>query len=170
MSAPTSWTHTAYAQQLVFGADAVDRLGEIVKSVGLRRVLVMTTEGRWASESGERVRSSLGRAATSVFDGVRSHVPADIVQAAVAQARADGADGIVSFGGGSCADAAKAVAFFAEQAEGTPGTSHVDRPVLPHVSVTTTYSGAELTPFFGMTDPSTRRKTGAGGPTSAPVL
>lgn len=170
MSEPASWTHTGYAQQVVFGADAVDRLGDLVKGIGLRRVLVMTTNGRWESEAGERVRKALGSTVGSVFDGVRSHVPADIVQAAVAQARGDGVDGIVSFGGGSCADAGKAVAFFAEQAEGTPGTSHVDRPVLPHVSVTTTYSGAELTPFFGMTDPATRRKTGAGGPTCAPVL
>jgi maleylacetate reductase len=34
--------------------------------------------------------------------------------------------------------------------------------------VPTTYSGAELTPFFGMTDESLRLKTGAGGPTIAP--
>ena len=38
-----------------------------------------------------------------------------------------------------------------------------------HVSVPTTYSGAELTPFFGMTDPARRQKQGAGGPTSAPI-
>ena len=50
-----------------------------------------------------------------------------------------------------------------------PGASHVDRPVVPHISIPTTYSGAELTPFFGMTDPATRQKQGAGGPTSAPV-
>ena len=48
-------------------------------------------------------------------------------------ARLERVDGIVSFGGGSCADTGKAIAFFAEQAEGVPGTSHVDRPVLPHV-------------------------------------
>ena len=42
-----------------------------------------------------------------------------------------------------------------------------DRPALAHVSVPTTYSGAELTPFFGMTDPATRQKSGAGGPTTA---
>jgi maleylacetate reductase len=42
--------------------------------------------------------------------------------------------------------------------------------VLPHISIPTTYSGAELTPFFGMTDPATRQKQGAGGPTSAPVV
>ena len=47
--------------------------------------------------------------------------------------------------------------------------SWADRPALPHVSVPTTYSGAELTPFFGMTDPATRQKSGAGGPTIAPI-
>ncbi len=96
--------------------------------------------------------------------------PADTVQDAAALARLERVDGIVSFGGGSCADTGKAIAFFAEQAEGVPGTSHVDRPVLPHVSIPTTYSGAELTPFFGMTDPATKQKTGAGGPTTAPVV
>ena len=44
-----------------------------------------------------------------------------------------------------------------------------DRPALPRVAVPTTYSGAELTPFFGLTDPHTRQKQGAGGPTSAPI-
>ena len=51
-----------------------------------------------------------------------------------------------------------------------PGASHVDRPMIPHVSIPTTYSGAELTPFFGMTDPATKQKQGAGGPTSAPMI
>ena len=41
--------------------------------------------------------------------------------------------------------------------------------MLPHVSVPTTYSGAELTPFFGMTDEQARRKSGAGGPTITPA-
>ena len=85
------------------------------------------------------------------------------------QARRDGVDGIVSFGGGSAADTAKAVCFFTEQEQGQPGASFSDRPVLPHVAITTTYSGAELTPFFGMTDPATRQKSGAGGPTIAPM-
>jgi maleylacetate reductase len=78
-------------------------------------------------------------------------------------------DAVVSFGGGSCADLGKAVCFFVEQEAGTPGASYADRPALPHVSITTTYSGAELTPFFGMTDPATHTKTGAGGPTIAPI-
>ena len=49
------------------------------------------------------------------------------------QARRDGVDGIVSFGGGSAADTGKAVCFFTEQEQGRPGASFADRPVLPHV-------------------------------------
>src|SRR5206468_10658155 len=88
---------------------------------------------------------------------------------AVQLARRDAVDAVVSFGGGSCADLGKAVCFFVEQEAGTPGASYYDRPALPHVAIPTTYSGAELTPFFGMTDEAARRKTGAGGPTIAPV-
>jgi maleylacetate reductase len=163
------WTHTGYAQQIVFGAGSVRRLPELLRAVGARRVLLVTTAGRSASDDGAKVQRAIGSLLGSTFADVRSHVPADAVQAAHRQARADGVDAIVSFGGGSCADLGKAVAFFTEQEQGIPSTSWTDRPALPHVSVPTTYSGAELTPFFGMTDPSTRTKSGAGGPTCAPV-
>jgi maleylacetate reductase len=163
------WMHTGYAQQLVFGDGALDRVGALLKAVGARRALLVTTEGRARSDDGRRVARALGRTLASTFDGVTSHVPAPVVQAAVGQARRDGVDAIVSFGGGSCADAGKAVSFFTEQERGAPGASYTDRPLLPHIAIPTTYSGAELTPFFGMTDPHTRQKSGAGGPTCAPI-
>jgi maleylacetate reductase len=163
------WIHTGYAQQIVFGAGALRAVPDVLKAAGARKVLLITTAGRAASDDGGRVRSALGRTLTSTFAEAETHVPATVVQAALRQARRDAVDGIVSFGGGSCADLGKAVAFFTEQEAGTPGASYVDRPVLPHVSIPTTYSGAELTPFFGMTDPNTRQKRGAGGPTSAPI-
>lgn len=164
-----SWTHTGYAQRLVFGAGAVARLPELLAAVGARRVLLVTTAGRLASPDGRRVVDLLGRTLASTFAEVRSHVPVEVVRAATRQARRDGVDAVVSFGGGSCADLGKAVGFFTEQEAGTPGASWADRPALPHVAVPTTYSGAELTPFFGMTDERTRQKSGAGGPTVAPV-
>jgi len=154
------WTHTGYPQRIHFGTDAVDTLGEVVREASVRRVLLVTTDGRLSSEAGERVVARLGRALASTFDGVRSHVPTSAVETAVAQAVGDDVDGVVSFGGGSCADLGKAVCFFVEQQRGA---------VLPHVSVPTTYSGAELTPFFGMTDEAARRKSGAGAPNLAPV-
>jgi maleylacetate reductase len=166
---PTRWTHTGYAQQIVFGEGSLAQVGDVLKSIGVRRVLLVTTAGRAASDDGGRVVAALGRVLASTFGEVTSHAPTPMVQRAVMQARRDGVDGIVSFGGGSAADTGKAVCFFTEQEQGTPGTSFADRPVLPHVSITTTYSGAELTPFFGMTDPATHQKSGAGGPTIAPI-
>ncbi len=163
------WTHTGYAQQLVFEAGAVAHLGELLRAVGARRAMLVTTAGRRASPEGARVAAALGSALASTFAEVESHVPAPLVQRAVVQARRDGVDAVVSFGGGSCADAGKAVCFFVEREAGTPGASWADRPALAHVAVPSTYSGAELTPFFGMTDPGTGRKSGAGGPTIAPL-
>jgi len=164
------WTHTALAQQLVFGAGSLDHLPAVMKSIGARKAMLVTTAGRLGSSDGERVVRLLGRSLITTFGEVESHVPVPLVQQAVLQARRDGVDAVVSFGGGSCADLGKAVCFFLEQEAGMPGATHLDRPVLPHISIPTTYSGAELTPFFGMTDPATRQKQGAGGPTSAPVV
>lgn len=166
---PAAWTHTGFAQRIHFGSGVVARLPDVLKETGARRWLLVTTAGRLESEEGERVRAILGRAVVSTFAEVRSHVPTSAVEAAVRQARRDGVDGVVSFGGGSCADLGKAVCYFVEQESGMPGASYVDRPAVAHVSVPTTYSGAELTPFFGMTDERARAKTGAGGPTIAPL-
>ncbi|HSS12221.1 MAG TPA: iron-containing alcohol dehydrogenase family protein [Acidimicrobiales bacterium] len=165
----TSWTHTGYAQRIHFGLDAIDRAADVAKEAGGRRAMLVTTAGRRESEAGERLQRALGRVLVSVFDGVRSHVPTTAVQAAVSQAQAEDIDAMVSFGGGSCADLGKAVCFFVEQQAGVPGAAYIDRPAVAHISIPTTYSGAELTPFFGMTDEATHRKTGAGGPTIAPV-
>jgi alcohol dehydrogenase class IV len=164
-----SWTHTGFAQRVHFGAGVLDSLPAVLKEVGGRRVLLVTTKGRLESDDGQRVLKLLGRTLAATYDGVRSHVPTTAVQAALGIARDRDVDSVVSFGGGSCADLGKAVCFFVEQEAGAPGASYVDRPALPHVSIPTTYSGAELTPFFGMTDEASRRKSGAGSPTVAPI-
>lgn len=166
---PTAWVHTGYAQQVHFGAGAVDRLGDVLKGLGARRAMLITTAGRFQSEEGARVRAAMGRIHASSFAEALAHVPTNVVRDAGLEARRDAIDAVVSFGGGSCADLAKAVVYFDEQESGTPGASYSDRPSLVHVSVPTTYSGAELTPFFGMTDPATKQKQGAGGPTIAPL-
>ena len=168
MTSP-EWVHTSAAQQIRFGAGAAADAGRVVRDLGGRRVLLVTTAGRLDSDDGRGLVQTLGSALVSTYSGVRSHVPTDAVEEALRQSRRDGVDTVVSFGGGSCADLGKAVCYFTEQEQGTPGSSHLDRPALPHVSIPTTYSGAELTPFFGMTDQRTRRKAGAGGPTVAPV-
>jgi maleylacetate reductase len=66
----------------------------------------------------------------------------------IADAAAEAGDGVVALGGGSAIDLGKAISAEAE---------------LPLVSVPTTYSGAEWTPFFGIRDPERRMQGGGGG-------
>jgi maleylacetate reductase len=76
-------------------------------------------------------------------------IPSDRIEAP------EGVDGIVAVGGGSAIDTAKA----ASAAQG-----------LPLVSVPTTYSGAEWTPFFGVRDPERRMRGGGGGAQLAGIV
>ncbi len=134
------------------------------------RALLVTTGGPGRSrEGGRRLTQRLGRVVADVFPGAAPHVPTSILEGAVSAARSAAVDGVVSLGGGSCADLAKAVSWFLERESGAPGSSFVDRPLIAHVAVPTTYSGAELTSHFGITDLASKRKSGGGGPTIAPL-
>ena len=94
----------------------------------------------------------VGRSLASTFAGVEPHLPVDSVRAAHTAVQGEGADGIVTFGGGAVVDCGKAVAFFTEQQAGVPGRSVLDRPTSVHVAVPTTYSPGVLSGEFTMTD------------------
>lgn len=73
-----------------------------------------------------------------------TEVPSERIEEAAAQA----GDGIVALGGGSAIDLGKAVSATSD---------------LPLVSVPTTYSGAEWTPYYGIRDPDRKMKGGGAG-------
>jgi len=114
----------------------LDELAGVLAELGVGRPLLVTTP-RW---------TTLDLPVHGVYEGVRSHVPIETVEAAV-QASRD-ADGLLAVGGGSAIDTAKAVSA---------------RRDLPIVSVPTTYSGAEWTPGFGVRDEARGVKGGGGG-------
>lgn len=164
------WIHTGYAQRLQLGPGEVGALGEVVRELGLRHLLLVTSAGRYESPEVQRLVEQLGRFLAEPFAAALPHVPTSVVQHALRQARRDAVDGIVSFGGGSCIDLGKALAFFAEREAGAPGASFADRPMLPHIAIPTTFAGAETTPFFTMLDERSGTITGGGGPTIAPMV
>ena len=123
----------------------LESLQAVLAEAGIGRPLVVTTK-RWAVPDSPSNSLLLGIEAARVFAGVRPHVPAQTVDAAVAAA--EGCDGLLALGGGSAIDTAKAVSA---------------RTGLCVVSVPTTYSGAEWTTGFGLLDERRRVKEGGGG-------
>jgi maleylacetate reductase len=114
----------------------LEELPALLDEAGIERPLLVTST-RWRE---------LDLPVAERFDGVRPHSPLETV--AAARAAAGGVDGLLALGGGSAIDTAKAVS--AETG-------------LSVVSIPTTYSGAEWTPFFGVRDEEHGVKGGGGG-------
>jgi alcohol dehydrogenase class IV len=142
------FTYTALPGRVVFGAGvARTRLAEEVERLGARRVLLIAAAAE--AELAAGLTSALPVAAT--FTDVRPHVPVAIAQRA--RAAADGADLVLTVGGGSTTGTGKAVAL---------------ETGLPIAAVPTTYAGSEMTPVWGMTE--ARRKTTGRDPRVLPQL
>lgn len=166
----SEWTHTTPARRAVAGPGAVRALGELARELGARRALVVTTPGRAAAGHAGAAEAALGRAHAGTVTAVEPHVPASTVQAVVAAARQEGADALVSVGGGAAVDTAKAAVFFLEHEAGTPGVGFADRPALAHLAVPTTHVGAAWSRWFALIDPHGGRSQLAEGPTTAPSV
>ena len=134
------FTYEALPMRVVFGAGSVDRLAAEVDTLGLKRVLVLSTPRQRVLS--DRVAALLGTRSVGVFDGARMHVPVDVVEAATKAA--SGADGCVAVGGGSTIGLGKILALDAG---------------LPFVAIPTTYAGSEMTTIWGRTEHA-RKQTG----------
>ena len=113
---------------------------------GIERPLLVTTR--------RGVASAPELPVVGVYDGVRTHVPAETVREAGALAAELEADGLVGLGGGSAVDTCKAVA--AAQA---PSDQVTD--CCKVLAVPTTYAGAEWTSFFGVLEAPGRKGGGS---------
>jgi alcohol dehydrogenase class IV len=145
------------------------RLDELVARIGTRAMVVCGTTVANGPILG-RVRGGLGDRLAAVFDGVRAHTPLDAVLAG-ARALADcRADVIVSVGGGSATDAAKAIAIAAlgngldpyrSDAAVSRSGPRMQLPagIAPHIAVPTVPgAGNVMLPTAGVLDPQTRAK------------
>jgi maleylacetate reductase len=104
------------------------------------------------------IEQVLGPLHAASYTGVQAHSPADTVAEAAELVQAAAGDCIVSLGGGSAIDTAKAVAA-ALAGDGEPP---------PHIALPTTLSAAEFTFYAGVTNPETRVKEVVRDPRLAP--
>lgn len=152
------------APKIICEQGGADRLGEIVKGLGVSRVFLVTDAGLIKAKLLEGVLASLAAAGvgTTVFSDVLADPPELSVQAAVDAARAAGADGVVGFGGGSSLDTAKLVALLVRTPQALPdiyGIGLARGPRLPLIQVPTTAgTGSEVTPISILTTPSHEKK------------
>jgi maleylacetate reductase len=153
-----------------------EKLPEELRKGGARRVLLVTTRSATQDPRlAPAIEALLGeRLAGRITIG--EHAPLRSVLEGVAAARTREVDALVSLGGGSPIDAAKAIAFSLTsgidlalpdaQARGRQAT--LDR-ILPHVAIPTTLSAAELSGSAGYSAERTREKTGVASPALRPA-
>src|SRR5262245_37443618 len=94
--------------RVVFGVTALTRLPTELDTLGIQRVLLITTSGRGRT-SGD-LQTQLGNRLAGICDLAAMHVPADRVRAALEQVDLVKPDALLSFGGGSAIGLAKAIA------------------------------------------------------------
>ena len=141
----------ATATRIVFGAGRLAEAPEAVKSLGGRKVLLVTGKN---SARAEPLREGLVRLGLStVTFAVEGEPDVELAREGTATALAQGCDAVVAFGGGSALDAGKAIAALA-----TNGGEPLDflevvgrgqaltKPPLPLVAIPTTAgTGSEVT-------------------------
>ena len=156
--------------EVVFGRPAATAVVEQVDRLGASRAFLMVS-GTLNRETGEieKIRSALGARCAATFDAMPPHTPRQAVIAAAEQARAANADLIVTVGGGSITDGAKAVQLCL--ANDVRSVDDIDRvraskgvvppmaaPSVRQISVPTTIAGGEFSALAGVTNQRTKVK------------
>ncbi len=152
-----------------YGPGSVANLASVLETNGVERAMVITgTTLATKTNLVEKVQAAANGRVAGVFHETVMHVHSDSVLRAAEYARTLGADGIVTFGGGTPNDTGKAVLLaLAENITEPSGfeaarvkfeyPSTIDVPpikgeTLPLVAISTTLSGGECTHFVGITD------------------
>jgi maleylacetate reductase len=156
--------------EVVFGRPAAAAVVEQVDRLGASRAFLMVsgTLNRETDEI-EKIRNSLGSRCAATFDAMPPHTPREAVIAATEQARAVNADLIVTVGGGSITDGAKAVQICL--ANDIRTADDIDKvrankgimppmaaPSVRQISIPTTIAGGEFSALAGVTDQRTKVK------------
>ena len=156
--------------EVVFGRPAAEAIVEQMDRLRASRAFLMVS-GTLNRETDEidKIRKALGPRCVATFDAMPPHTPREAVIAATNQARAANADLIVTVGGGSITDGAKAVQLCLANDIRTVeaiDTLRANKGVMPpltapsvrQISVPTTIAGGEFSTIAGVTNEATKVK------------
>ena len=159
--------------RLVFGADTLERVGELARDFGVRRVLLVTDKGIAAVGHASRAIGFLEAAGLQVatFDEVRENPTTLDVDRCVEVAKREAVELIVGLGGGSSMDTAKGANFLLTNGgrmQDYWGVGKATRPMLPLIAIPTTAgTGSECQSFALISDETTHQKMACGDPKAA---
>jgi alcohol dehydrogenase class IV len=149
MQAPAGEFNLSRLERVIYGPGKIRALKDEMERRGLKRAVVVTTDVVAALPILNDVTGALGSHCAAVFQGIIQHVPRGTINDLQKEIERVDADSLVSLGGGSPIDSAKVAIF-----------GLLDRRELVHIAVPTTLSAAEYTHAGGVTDESTRVKSG----------
>ena len=156
--------------EVVFGEPAAEALVRQMDRLRASRAFLMVSGTlRRETDEIEKIRRALGSRCAAIFDAMPQHTPREAVIAASEQARAANADLIVTVGGGSITDGAKAVQLCLandvrtveaiDTIRAVKGVSPpMNAPRVRQLSVPTTIAGGEFSAIAGVTNVATRVK------------
>ncbi len=156
--------------EVVFGEPAAEAVAAQMDRLNKSRVFMMVSGTlRRETDAVAKIEQALGGRCAAIFDAMPQHTPREAVIAATGQARAARADVIVTVGGGSITDGAKAVQLcLANDVRDVAGMDAVravkgapppmKAPDVRQISVPTTIAGGEFSAQAGVTNTATKFK------------
>ncbi len=149
--------------RVIFGPGSSGEVGIELASLGCRRALVVTdTLLAEKTDIVRKIVASLGSACAGVFSDVPADSGVHTVDAGAQVGRRQGADSIVSVGGGSVIDTAKGIAILLTEGGSIldyQGFQLLTRRQTPHLAIPTTAgTGSEVTYFAVIKDHEAKRK------------
>jgi len=159
--------------RLVFGLNAVERVGELAREICIKRALLVTDAGVAAAGHAERLRQTLINAKidTVLFEKVRENPTTLDVDQCLGVARDARIDGIIGLGGGSSMDTAKGCNFLLSNGgrmQDYWGVGKATKAMLPLIAIPTTAgTGSECQSFALIADADTHQKMACGDPKAA---
>lgn len=160
------WKPT-HLQALYYGPNCVkDHLLDCLPSSSSKAFIVTGSSLATKTSLIKDVETLLGSRHAGTFSNIKQHAPvADLDKATELVLNDDSIDTIISIGGGSPIDSAKAISYRLNEKAGKDTSS--GGKFLHHIAIPTTLSAAECTPNAGFTN-SSGQKTGVAHPSCAP--